>query len=217
MKQQLSEWLLKTGDRVDRIQPKPLHLILPGCGGTYRFDQTNAKHIGFTGCHGSVGVFFIVDDERYFAANIDVRVRPEGSNGLVTGSTRVPVGTSSSAFIDVTNGTFDRLQKESTASGWLKLVGSSSARMRDSLVLTGSWMSSPVLDELVPERVAKAVMAFLSVTRETRSMREGHGTVVVSLPNGEVVEQGDHWLEPEDWKVAREDGRERKWQFGVSA
>ncbi|KAK5119471.1 hypothetical protein LTR85_007571 [Meristemomyces frigidus] len=215
MRRQLGSWLKKTGDRVEKFQPKTLHLILPGCGGTYRFDETEGKHIGFTGCHDSVGVFFIIDDDHYFAANIDVRVRIDGSNanGIVTGSTMVPK--TSGAFLEVSNGTTARLNEESAANTWNNLVLARSSRMRKSLVVVGSWMSSPALDDMVQDRVVKEVMAFLNVVEETGSMREPFRAVVVKLPSGDVSERADHWLEARRWSVVGMEDGERKWHFSV--
>lgn len=65
--------------QVSEPQPQPFRRIPEGCGGTYRFDQSDMHHVGVDGCRSCLGVYFAIDDSRCFAAHIWAWVEP--SNG----------------------------------------------------------------------------------------------------------------------------------------
>ncbi|KAK6388592.1 hypothetical protein LTR65_007748 [Meristemomyces frigidus] len=195
-------------------EPKQaLRLILPSCGGIYHFDSDRQgdQHVGFSGCYDSVGVYFAVGASHCFAANIDVRILTEGTDGIMTGRTVIP-GDDVAVSATVQEEVYRRLEAASHRAGWPTVTG----LMRDTLVTTGGWMSSASQDEPVQDGVVAAVQAFLGFPKEAGKTPEEEVALVVKR-SGEIVERAEHWLTARKWNVDDTDHGRGDWQFGVSA
>ncbi|KAK5119473.1 hypothetical protein LTR85_007573 [Meristemomyces frigidus] len=139
---------------------KPVYLVTPGHGGTYTFKPSGPlnprepRHIGFSGCYDSVGVYFAIDHYRCFAANISAWVKTE-SNEVIIASTRIPVTTDIQQTHDkVAQGIVHRLDMESEKGGW---AGQKTDIMRRSLVMTGRWMMKGSRTSMLQTAVVHAV------------------------------------------------------------
>ncbi|KAK5119472.1 hypothetical protein LTR85_007572 [Meristemomyces frigidus] len=211
MRQRLGKWLKKTGDKVDSSERTPLLLFLPGHGGTYNFNH-GTDHIAFGSCYDTVGVYFPIDQDRYFAANIEVRVLTEEPDRTLMVRTTAP--SESRTILGVRDGVIARLQ----AQPWASLVLSQNPSTRDSLVMTGSWASGGILQKsLIQHAVETALQAFFQCPDRKLGKRDGNAAVVLRLPNPKVEERAEHWLEARDWSVLTADEGRETWQFGVLA
>ncbi|KAK6388591.1 hypothetical protein LTR65_007747 [Meristemomyces frigidus] len=205
----------------DKFRPtpfKPLHLVTPGHGGTYTFRNAKSsepkkpRHLGFSGCYDSVGVYFAIDDQRCFAANISAWIKTE-ANEVGIASTATPEGTDSQKVYErVSQEIAHRLNMESAKSGW---AGPKTDVMRGTLIMTGRWMSKGSRTAMLQTAVAHAVQDWLGIPRAKYKSAERDGVLIIEHP-GEVVVRAGHWLDASHWSVLGGDEVDLPWQVGAN-
>ncbi|KAI7209443.1 LigB subunit of an aromatic-ring-opening dioxygenase LigAB [Hortaea werneckii] len=149
------------------IQPQVYRHIAQGSGGTYTFTDNNVQHIGTSGCLTCVGIYFVIDDHRCFAAhvNADTVTKSGGWSRKINGNTRDKI----KAEVK------QRLDNEQTKSEW----GPVSQTMRESLIMVCSRCEETL--PLVGDAVAAAVQEWLGM--EERIVPRRKESFIVRHPN----------------------------------
>ncbi|KAI7552135.1 hypothetical protein KC331_g2093 [Hortaea werneckii] len=122
---------------------------MQGSGGTYTFTDNSVQHIGTSGCLTCVGIYFIIDDRRCFAAHVNA--------DTVTKSGGWARGTSANTRDKIKVEVKQRLDTEQAQSEW----GPVSQTMRESLVMVCSRCEEAL--PLVGDAVAAAVQEWLGI------------------------------------------------------
>ena len=143
----------------NRAKDDPQHYrhIPPGTGGTYRYSNTGndsslTKHVGMTGCSTSVGVYFKIDEQRFFAAHIV---------GTVDGPTGVAVNTTTGAVIKTH---ICALLDNEATNVWQNVTSGMRESIKTTLVMVCSRRADPN-GALASEYVQQAVNEWVQTTR----------------------------------------------------
>ncbi|RMY06003.1 hypothetical protein D0867_09840 [Hortaea werneckii] len=150
--------------------PQVYRHIAQGSGGTYTFTGNNVQHIGTSDCLTCVGIYFIIDDDRCFAAhvNADTTTKSGGWSRKTNGNT----GDKIKAEVK------RRLNNEQMKSEW----GPVSRTMRESVVMVCSRCEETW--PLVGDAVAAAVQEWLGIEEMSAPHRKESFTV--RHPNEEL-------------------------------
>lgn len=143
---------------------------MQGSGGTYTFTDDNAQYIGTSGCLTCVGIYFVIDDRRCFAAhvNADTVTKSGGWSRTTSANTRDKI----KAEVK------QRLNNEQAKSEW----GPVSQTMRDSLIMVCSRCEETW--PLVGDAVAAAVQEWLGIEEMISPHRME--SFIVRHPNGDL-------------------------------
>ncbi|KAI6821755.1 hypothetical protein KC332_g6776 [Hortaea werneckii] len=148
---------------------------MPGSGGTYTFTADSVQYIGTSGCMTCVGIYFVIDDHRCFAAHInaDTTTRSGGWSRTTSANTRDKIKAEVKR----------RLDNEQAKSKW----GPVTQIMRKSLVMVCSRCVEAF--PLVGDAVAAAVQEWLGI-EETIAPRGKEG-FIVRHPNEDLCRFAD--------------------------
>ncbi|GAB1737215.1 hypothetical protein NU219Hw_g1146t1 [Hortaea werneckii] len=130
-------------------QPQVYRHITQGSGGTYTFTSNSVQHIGTSGCLTCVGIYFVIDDHRCFAAHINADTTTKSGDW----SRRTSANTRDKIKAEVKQ----RLENERIKSEW----GPVTQRMRGSLIMVCSRCEETW--PLVGDAVAAAVQEWLGI------------------------------------------------------
>ncbi|KAK5119474.1 hypothetical protein LTR85_007574 [Meristemomyces frigidus] len=182
-----------------------------GYGGTYLFGGgSSISRIGTDHCQTCVGVYFVIDGQRYFAAHIQCWV--EASDTTAAGL-RIP---NAATYQRLQQEITQRLDVEAAQSGWLQ----PSEAMRNSLVMVckaqvtdsqgrQSW------DTVVGNCIADAVAGWLGVPEgDARRRPSERGGFIVKHP-GQKRKMFDHLIDTSRWTAVPDHPQDRQRDFGV--
>ncbi|KAI6795596.1 hypothetical protein KC363_g4133 [Hortaea werneckii] len=143
---------------------------MQGSGGTYTFTDSSVRYIGTSGCLTCVGMYFVIDDNRCFAAhvNADTVTKAGGWSRKTSANTRDKI----KAEVK------QRLDHEQTKSEW----GPVTQTMRESLVMVCSRFEET--SSLVGDAVAAAVQEWLGI--EEMKIPHRKESFIIRHPNGDL-------------------------------
>ncbi|KAK4546953.1 hypothetical protein LTR36_001685 [Oleoguttula mirabilis] len=173
-----------------------------GYGGTYDLGTPTLEHIAFSGCDRGVGVFFMIDENRCFAANIDIR------GNITEGDVSIELKARASTAIDSQIRT--RLEKESRDASW----GPRTARMRESLVVVGLGARSRAtsMDGYARYAVCAAVQEWLAMDMDQRKEPVAYRGLVVKR-SGKVKQRAEKSLSAWRWRAVGVQTARGAWRF----
>ncbi|KAI7264135.1 hypothetical protein KC345_g8943 [Hortaea werneckii] len=143
---------------------------MQGSGGTYTFTDSSVQYIGTSGCLTCVGIYFVIDDHRCFAAhvNADTVTKAGGWSRKTSPNTRDKVKAEVKK----------RLDNEQAKSIW----GPVSQIMRESLVMVCSRFEKT--SSLVGDAVAAAVREWLGI--EEMIVPHRKESLIIRHPNEDL-------------------------------
>ncbi|KAK5113601.1 hypothetical protein LTR85_010830 [Meristemomyces frigidus] len=180
---------------------KACRQVTLGHGGTFKLGESRPEYVGFSEGDIGVGVFFMADDNRCFAANIEITYEAQqGPNGHAPAMSIDKRWQRSHAV--VADNIRKLLDAESKGSNW----GPKTNRMRQTLVIVGrgARREPDTTTNYVRWAVSDAVQEWLEVPELERKEPEQYGGLVVKLS-----------LSVRKWKLEDVQANAGVWRFTV--
>ena len=191
---------------------EPCRRLWPNQGRTFQLSESSLEHVAFTGCDTSLGVFFIVDKERCFAANIEVIIQRSSSPDAAQDPQAISARRRT-VEDQVRRQVRDALDAEHEFYGWGSLW--LDATMRDKLVIIGRGAQRFATTEADYARwvVGDAVQTWLGIPGSERADPKPHVSAVVKF-SGNIKDRTDQ-LDAAKWEL-RAVGNARMWRIVVT-
>lgn len=193
-----------------KVRAKPYLLVPLGRGGTFKVNGQTPANVGFTDCDSTTAVYFMIDEQRYFAANIGIQItRKPSTNSMLTGysiSERRGL-----LYAYVATGINRRLEEEASSQSWVP----NRALARATLAIIGQDATEDAGTDTDYCRWATGdvVQQWLGIVQTQRVQPTQQREVILS--SGGKVERVDEIAEARRWRAIEAVSSNLGWHLNI--